>query len=100
MENDLLTPLDLRTQTFGMNVELPPQYYRPPRKKFFRAKRLLSDIFSKIFFRSMADEMGIKQFHLKSLVSPTTCENFFEPKGLLSDIFRILVKMFLSSSVL
>ena len=100
MENDLLTPLDLRTQTFGMNVELPPQYYRPPRKKNFRAKRLLSDIFSKIFFRSMADEMGIKQFHLKSLVSPTTCENFFEPKGLLSDIFRILVKMFLSSSVL
>ena len=44
-----LTPFDLRTKTFRVNVELSTHYHKHTRKKI-RAERLLSEIKKKIEF--------------------------------------------------
>ena len=64
---DRVTPFDFKVQTFRVHVELPTHYHDLTQKKFFRAKRLLSDIFSKIFFRKLSSNMGIKQLRLTFL---------------------------------
>ena len=54
--NDLLTPFDLRGQTFRVNVELPTYNYENSRKNFLLAEMSLTDIFSeKIFFEFAHD---------------------------------------------
>ena len=53
---DLLTPFDLRAQTFRVNVELPTHNHEHSRKKFLLAERSLSDIFQRrIFFEYVHD---------------------------------------------
>ena len=53
---DLLTPFDLRAQTFRVNVELPTYNYEHSRKNFLLAEMSLTDIFSeKIFFEYAHD---------------------------------------------
>ena len=49
---DRVTPFDFKVQTFRVHVQLPTYYHDLTQTNFFRAKRLLSDIFSKIFFES------------------------------------------------
>ena len=49
--NDVLTPFDLRTQTFRVNVELATYYHKHTRKKIFEPKGYFRTFFQKIFFR-------------------------------------------------
>ena len=64
---DRVTPFDFKVQTFRVHVQLPTYYHDLTQKIFFRAKRLLSDIFSNFFFRKLSSNMGIKQLRLTFL---------------------------------
>ena len=75
---DRVTPFDFKVQTFRVYVQLPTYYHDLTQKKFFRAKRLFSDIFSKIFFSKVKLQYGYQTASFDIFKNSDTFEKMSE----------------------
>ena len=78
-----LTPFDLRTQTFRVNVELSTYYHGHTRKIFLRTKKKILRTFFQNFFFKFVGQDWYQTIPSGPLV---TAKMFFESKTLLDSL--------------